>query len=124
MAVRTSLQLGLSRRILAAELALAVLGGVVVGLGTGAPETPSGLVPVVIVVAGIALLAILLFLFRRTAPLVPFALSAVLAAISPAVTIAMLITSYAVGRYVRQWPLRTGAAPTAVRPFAIARATI
>jgi len=110
MAVRTSLQLGLSRRILAAELALAVVGGVVVGLGTGAPETPSGLVPVVIIVAGIALLAILLFLFRRTAPLVPFALSAVLAAISPAVTIAMLITSYAVGRYVRQWPLRTGAA--------------
>jgi signal transduction histidine kinase len=39
----------------------------------------------------------------------PFVASALLAAVSPAVTVAVLITSYAVGRYVRRWPLRIGA---------------
>jgi signal transduction histidine kinase len=110
MAVRTSLQLGLSRRALSGEAALALLGGVAVAIGAGAPTDPPSQLGLPIMVSGITVLAVLVFLFRRTAPLVPFVLSVVLAALAPAVTISLLVTSYAVGRYVRQWPLRAIAA--------------
>ena len=106
MAVRTSLQLGLSRLALAGEAALALLGAVVIAVGTNAPEAAQPLVPVPVLYAGTGLLAVLVFLLRRTAPLAPFALSVLLAVVSPTVSIALLITSYAVGRYVRRWPLR------------------
>jgi signal transduction histidine kinase len=110
MAVRTSLQLELSRRGLAGEAALALLGAVTVAIGTVTPEMSPPSIPVAVLIGGTALMTVLLFLFRRTAPLVPFVVSALLAAVSPAVAIAVLITSYAVGRYVRPWPLRIGAA--------------
>ena len=110
MTARTSLQLGLSQRALAAEAALALLGGVVIGLGSTSAEMPAPPISLPVLLGGTVLLAVLLFLFRRTAPLVPFALSALLAALSPAVTIAVTITAYAVGRYVRPWPLRAAAA--------------
>jgi signal transduction histidine kinase len=110
MAVRTSLQLGLSRRGLAGEAALALLSAGSVAIGTVTPEMSRPSIPVAVLVGGTAVMTVLVFLLRRTAPLVPFVVSALLAAVSPAVTIAVLITSYAVGRHVRRWPLRIGAA--------------
>jgi signal transduction histidine kinase len=107
MAVRTSLQLGLSRRAVALEAVLALLGAAAIGVGTGAPE---GAPPLALGIAGSLLLGGLLFLFRRTAPIVPFALSVLLVAFAPAVSVEVLITAYAVGRYERRWPLRTAAA--------------
>jgi signal transduction histidine kinase len=106
MGVPTSLRL--PRRGIAVELGLGVLAGLAIGISSGAPQAHGPPLPVA--VTGTVLLAVLVFLFRRSAPLIPFGVSAVLAAISPAVTTAVLITSYAVGRYVRPWPLRAGAA--------------
>ena len=105
MAVRTSLVL--PRRGLAVEAVLAVLGGLMIGLSTGA--TRVGGPPLPVAAGGSAALVVLLLLLRRTAPMAPFAVGAVLAAFSPAVTSTMLITSYAVGRYERRWQLRTAA---------------
>jgi signal transduction histidine kinase len=109
MAARTSLQLGLSRRALAGEAALALLGAGTVAIGTVTPEMSRPSIPVAVLIGATALMTALLFLFRRTASLLPFGVSVLLAAVSPAVAIAVLITSYAVGRYVRRWPLRIGA---------------
>ena len=100
--------LALPRRGVAVEAVLAVVGGLTIGVSFGA--APATGLPLPAAVVSSAALVLLLFLFRRTAPLVPFAVSAVLAVFSPAVTSTMLITSYAVGRYVRTWPLRTAAA--------------
>ena len=71
-------------------------------LTTGTPDDRLASIPVVFV--GTAILGITLFLFRRSAPLVPFLVAAALAVLSPAVTIAVPLTSYAVGRYVGRWP--------------------
>ena len=110
MGVPTSLRL--PRRGIAVELGLAVLAGLAIGISSGAPQAQGPPLPVA--VTGTVLLAGLVFLFRRSAPLIPFSVSVLLAAISPAVTTAVLITSYAVGRYVRPWPLRAGAAAMGV----------
>ena len=65
-----------------------------------------------------AVLGVLLFLFRRRAPLVPFSSSAVLAACSPAVTRRRsLVTAYAVGRYVAAG--RSGSPPAVAGSVAV-----
>lgn len=106
MGVATALRL--PRRSIAVELGLAVLAGLAIGIGSGAPQAQGPPLPVA--VTGTVLLTGLVFLFRRSAPLIPFSVSVLLAAMSPAVTTTVLITAYAVGRYVRPWPLRAGAA--------------
>ena len=89
MRLRTSLRL--PRRSQALEVGLALLGAFAIGVNTG--EGDSLQTPLPQAIAGAALLAVLLFLFRRTAPLVPFVFSALLAAVAPAVTTAIPITS-------------------------------
>ncbi len=100
--------LSLGRRSIAFEAAVALLGTVVVGLGN---QTPSDrLLPLPVVLGLTPLIGVALFLFRRSAPLIPFALTAALAVAAPAVTIAVPLTAYAVGRYEGRWPVRIAAA--------------
>ncbi len=99
---------GLRPRSIVLEAVIALLGTVAVGITTGTPD--DRLAPIAVLYVGTAVLGITLFLFRRSAPLVPFLVAAVLAVLSPAVTIAVPLTSYAVGRYVGRWPVRVAAA--------------
>ena len=108
MGIRERVWPGLRGRSIAFEGLIAVLGTVGVGLTTGSPDDRLTSVPVVLV--GTVILGVTLFLFRRSAPLVPFLAGAVLAVASPAVTIAVPLTAYAVGRYEGRWPVRIGAA--------------
>jgi signal transduction histidine kinase len=108
MGIRARIWPGLRTRSIWLEAAVALLSSGFVAIGVATPE--SGLLPEAFLVVGGALLTLALFLFRRSAPLVPFAISAVLAAVSPSVVVGMLITAYAVGRYVGRWPLRIAAA--------------
>ena len=106
MGLRARLWPGLGPRSVGFEVALALLGTVAVGLSAAAPGSGAPAV----VVPGTVLLVVTLALLRRRAPLVPFAIGAVLSALSPAVTVASLFTAYAVGRYEARWPVRTAAA--------------
>ncbi|SEP25718.1 sensor histidine kinase [Trujillonella endophytica] len=121
MGIRARLWPGLSARSVALEvlLALGSLGFVAIGAAT--PE--AGLVPDPALVAGSLVLAGVLVVLRRRAPLVPYAASVVLAVLSTAVTGALLITAYAVGRYVGRWPARAVAAVAGLvavsRPWAV-----
>jgi signal transduction histidine kinase len=99
---------GLPARSIWLEVALALFSSATVVLGAATPE--SGVVPDLALGLGALLLALLLLVFRRRAPLIPFAVSAALSAASPAVTAGMMLTSYAVGRYVQRWPVRIAAA--------------
>jgi signal transduction histidine kinase len=108
MGIRERVWPGLRGRSIAFEGLIAVLGTVAVGITAGSPDDRLTSVPVVLV--GTAVLGITLFLFRRSTPLVPFLVGAVLAVASPAVTIAVPLTSYAIGRYEGRWPVRIGAA--------------
>ncbi len=107
MTLRDRLWPGLRARSiwLEAFLALLSLGTVVAGAAT--PE--ARIVGDVVLGLGAAVLTLLLLLFRRRAPLLPFALSAAVSLVSPALTAGMVITAYAVGRYVDRWPVRIGA---------------
>jgi signal transduction histidine kinase len=62
------------------------------------------------VAPGTVVLAILLLLFRRSRPLVPYVLAAGLAAVNSAATFGLAVAAYAVGRYVSRWPTRIAAA--------------
>src|SRR6476661_5747941 len=108
MRLRERVWPGLRPRSIALEAVIALLGTVAVGLTTGTPD--DRLAPMAVLYVGTAVLGVTLFLFRRSAPLVPFLVAAALAALSPAVTIAVPLTSYAVGRYVGRWPVRVAAA--------------
>jgi signal transduction histidine kinase len=108
MKLRERLWPGLRARSIWLEVVLALLSSATIVIGAATPEL--GFVPDLVLLLGAALLGVLLLFFRRRAPLVPFALSAGLAAFSPAVTAGMLLTSYAAGRYVAGWPVRVGAA--------------
>ena len=108
MGIRERVWPGLRGRSIVFEGLIATLGTVAVGITTGSPDDRLTSIPVVLV--GTALLGITLFLFRRSAPLVPFLVGAVLAVASPAVTIAVPLTAYAIGRYEGRWPVRIGAA--------------
>src|SRR3954471_15968050 len=108
MRLRARIWPGLRTRSIWFDLGIALLSSVSVAVGAAAPS--AGSMPGAVLIAGGTLLLLALALFRRRAPLVPFALAALLSAFSPAVTIGLAISSYAVGRYVRRWPVRIAAA--------------
>ena len=123
MGMRARLWPGLTTREIWLDVLLALSSAVAVTLSRRAPGE-AGVLPGAVAATGTVVLAVLLLVLRRRAPLVPFAVSAVLTAISPAVTIAVLITAYAVGRYEIRWPVRVAAAVVGtvavVQPWALA----
>ncbi|MGY1815554.1 sensor histidine kinase [Blastococcus sp. SYSU D00820] len=107
MRLRDRVWPGLGARSLWFEALVALLGTGTVAIGVVTPE--ARLVADATLVGGGVVLVVSLFLFRRSTPLVPFAVSAVLGALVPALTVAMLLTAYAVCRYVGRWSVRIGA---------------
>ena len=107
MAPRTSWSL--RRRSKVVELSLAVASAISVAVGasdpTLAPAAPEGALLI-----GLPLLGLAVLLYRRTLPFVPFLISALLTGLSPAVTAALFVTAYAMGRYEPRWDLRITAA--------------
>ncbi|SOE03816.1 sensor histidine kinase [Blastococcus haudaquaticus] len=107
MRLRDRIWPGLSTRGLWLEAHVALTATATIAIGVVTPE--AGLVPDAVLLTGSALLVVTLFLFRRSAPLVPFAISAALGALMPDLVIGLLLTTYAVGRYEGRWPVRIGA---------------
>ncbi|TFV62070.1 UNVERIFIED_ORG: sensor histidine kinase [Bacillus sp. AZ43] len=108
MGLRDRIWPGLGARSLWFEAHVALTATATIAIGVATPE--AGLVPDAVLVIGSLLLVATLFLFRRSAPLIPFAVSAALGAVIPALSVGMMLTTYAVGRYVGSWPVRIGAA--------------
>jgi signal transduction histidine kinase len=106
MAIGTSLRL--PRRSIALEAFIASISGLSVSAVSWGP--PPDVLPVPLVATASMVLAVLLFLLRRTAPLVPFLVAAALSALSPAIGGALPVTAYAVGRYSGRWSVRIAAA--------------
>jgi len=121
MGLRTRIWPGLRARSIWFEATLALVSSATVAAGAATPDP--GVLPDPVLFAGAVLLAVLLFLFRRSAPLVPFVLSAALAAVSPPVSVGMMLTAYALGRYTGRWPVRIAAAVVGavcvVQPWAL-----
>jgi signal transduction histidine kinase len=107
MGIRARLWPGLSTRSIWFETAVAVLGTFLVGVNIGTSDAEW--LPTPVVFAGTTLLGILLLLFRRRAPLVPFSASVLVAAGSATVALGVLVTCYAVARYIASWPVRMAA---------------
>jgi signal transduction histidine kinase len=107
MGIRARLWPGLSTRGIWLEVVLALLGTLLVGINVGTSDLDW--LPVGGVFAGTAVLGVLLLLFRRRAPLIPFVVSVFLAAVSTAVAIGILLTCYAVARYIADWRIRIAA---------------
>jgi signal transduction histidine kinase len=107
MAVPTARSL--RRRSKWLEAGLAAIGciGVVVGASDPSIGAP---IPEGFLLLALPVLAVVMWLYRRTLPILPFVFSALLAGLSPAVIVALIITSYAVGRYEPRWPVRITAA--------------
>ena len=124
MRLRDRVWPGLAPRSIGFEVLLALAGSATVAIGVATPE--AGLAPDAVLVTGGVLLVLTLLLFRRSAPVVPFAVSAVLGALVPALVVGMLLTSYAVGRYEGRWAVRVPAAVLGavalVQPWAIGTA--
>jgi len=120
MGIRARFWPGLRTRSIWFEAFVALIGTVSIAVGAAAGETPGSWPAAFAAVAG-TLMAVALFLFRRSVPLLPFALAAALTAISPAdapaVTVGIAITCYSVGRYVGRWPVRIAAAAVAALAF-------
>jgi len=108
MEIRARLFPGFRARSIWFDAVVALLGTSTIAIGVLSPDADLLLPDPVLIALGV-LQALSLFLLRRRAPLVPFALSAVLAAASSALTAGLLLTAYAVGRYVGRWPLRIAA---------------
>jgi signal transduction histidine kinase len=108
MSLRERLWPGLRGRGIALEAVLALLSTVGIGFGLQTPEGRGA--PAWIGYGGGVVLGLALLFFRRRAPLLPFGLTAALGLVSPALSIAVPLTSYAVGRYVGRWPVLAGAA--------------
>ncbi|NYJ05575.1 sensor histidine kinase [Petropleomorpha daqingensis] len=108
MEIRARLFPGFRTRSIWFDGVVALLGTSTIAVGVLTPDADLLLPDAVLIALGV-LQALALFLFRRRAPLVPFVLSAVLAAASTALTAGLLLTAYAVGRYVGRWPLRIAA---------------
>jgi signal transduction histidine kinase len=108
MSLRERLWPGLRGRGIALEAALALLSTVGIGFGLQTPEGRGA--PAWVGYGGGVVLGVALLLFRRRAPLLPFGLTAALSLVSPALSVAVPLTSYAVGRYVGRWPVLAGAA--------------
>jgi signal transduction histidine kinase len=99
----------LRRRSKWAEAGLAATGAVSVVVGASDPSIGAA-IPEGALLIGLPVLALSMWLYRRTLPILPYFVAAVLATLSPAVTVALLVTAYAVGRYEPRWPVRWGAA--------------
>jgi signal transduction histidine kinase len=99
MRLRDRVWPGLPARSLWFEAFVALAGTAVVLVG-------SAQAPDFVLAPGAVLLVVTLFLFRRSAPLIPFTVSAALVIAAPQVSIALMLTSYAVGRYIARWPVR------------------
>src|SRR5215217_4952875 len=99
----------LPRRSKWLEVGLALVGciGVVVGASDSSIGAP---IPEGTLLIGLPVLALAMWLYRRTLPMLPFVLAALLTGLSAAVTVALIVMSYAVGRYEPRWPLRWTAA--------------
>ncbi|MGY1653173.1 sensor histidine kinase [Geodermatophilus sp. SYSU D01119] len=95
---------GLRARSIGFEALLALASAGTVAVGVVTPE--ARLTPDAVLLGGGLLLVATLFLFRRSAPVVPFVVSAVLGALVPALVIGMLLTAYAIGRYEGRWAVR------------------
>ncbi|MCZ2807135.1 histidine kinase [Modestobacter sp. VKM Ac-2983] len=106
MGVRERIWPGLTARGIALEAGLAGLGVVMIVSGFGTLAPPS--LDLGAVAVATALMALGLFLFRRTQPAVPFAVCAVSAALGFSPTGPWLLASYAVGRYSDSWWVRGG----------------
>ena len=121
MRIRERFWPGLRARSIGLEALVALASTATVVVGVVTPE--ARLTPDAVLVTGGVLLVGTLFLFRRSAPVVPFVVGAVLGALVPALTIGMLLTAYAVGRYEGRWPVRIAAAVVGavalVQPWAI-----
>src|SRR5689334_2670887 len=98
MRLRQRIWPGLRVRSIVFDGVLALVGTIAVGLASISPGPLE--LPEPLLLVGAPLLFLTLWLFRRRAPLVPFAVSALLSAAAPNVSIGLPITSYAVGRYV------------------------
>src|SRR3712207_1618091 len=107
MAIPTARSLPRRSKWFEAGLALAGCIGVVIGASDNSIGAP---IPEGALLIGLPVLALAMWLYRRTLPLLPFVLAALLTGLSPAVTLALIIMSYAVGRYEPRWPLRWVAA--------------
>jgi signal transduction histidine kinase len=107
MAVPTARSLPRRSKWLEAGLALVGCIGVVVGASDPSIGAP---VPEGFLLIGLPVLALAMWLYRRTLPMLPFILAALLTGLSPAVVLALIVMSYAVGRYEPRWPLRITAA--------------
>jgi signal transduction histidine kinase len=108
MGFRARIWPGLRARSIWFDLAVALASSTSVAVGSSEPAR--GEPAAQLLLWGAMLLGVLLFLFRRSAPLLPFALSAALSAVSFDVALAVPVSAYAVGRYVGRWPLRGAAA--------------
>jgi signal transduction histidine kinase len=95
MRIRTSL--ALPPRSIALEAFIATLSGLSVSAVSWGPD--AGVLPIPLVASASLVLGVLLFLLRRTSPLVPFLFCVALSAFSPAIGGALPVTAYAVGRY-------------------------
>ena len=99
----------LPRRSKWLEAGLAAAGGISVVVGASDPSIGAPL-PNGALLIGLPVLGVAMWLYRRSLPILPYVLAAVLTSLSPAVIVALLITAYAVGRYEPRWPVRWGAA--------------
>ncbi|MDP5184741.1 histidine kinase [Blastococcus sp. BMG 814] len=124
MRLRERLWPGLRRRGIVLEVVLALLSWVSIAL---AVEDAGPLPPDAVVLSAV-LLAVLLLLRRRRSPLAVFLASALVTALSPAVTGALAISAYAVGRYEGRMNRRLAAAVVGtiavVRPWMVAQAAL
>ncbi|MGY1735860.1 sensor histidine kinase [Geodermatophilus sp. SYSU D00684] len=124
MGIRERVWPGLRARSVGFEALVALASAATVTVGVVTPE--ARLAPDAVLVAGGVLLVLTLFLFRRSAPVVPFVVSAALTALVPALSVGLLLTAYAVGRYDGRWPVRVVAgvlgAVALVQPWTIGTA--
>jgi signal transduction histidine kinase len=108
----------LPRRSKWVEAGLAAVGGI--GVVVGASDSSIGApIPEGSLLIGLPLLAVAMWLYRRTLPILPFTVSALLVGLSPAVTVGMIVMSYAVGRYEPRWPVRITAAVLGMLALAV-----
>src|SRR5215207_1345226 len=109
MGIRARLWRGLRIRDIWLDAALALVAGAAV-LVDAVTDDPDPVVSPGVLLLGAAGLAVLTVLFRRSFPIVPFAVSTALAAVSVPALVAEMLTAYAVGRYVGRWSVRIAAA--------------
>jgi signal transduction histidine kinase len=112
MRLRDRIWPGLRTRGIMLEVALALLSTVAIGAGGTSEDRGPVSWPVFAVLA--AVVFVLMLTLRRRAPFFPFLLSALLSVLSPAINGALVVLSYAEGRYDDRWRARIVAAITGV----------